>query len=428
MFKKIVNAGITAETPFNDITRLRGMNYGSLIAIGLSLVSASLAYDAPVLMWLLLLLVVFLSTGILLNYVRKTKIARCFVVISIFLWLVTASISFGSRLGLENYFFVALVGILIFETNDRLKLIYSSMITLALVGVKIYQVNYPPLFEPPVLANLFYFNNALFPCLIIAVLCLSMVKNVREYQSGILQRKQSLYDANEFKDKMLSIIGHDLRSPMNNLKGVLCLANEGVLSQEEQQQLLRELEERLDHATETLDSLLSWASHNYFDRGHASRTLPAPLNMHEQTQRILDFYVHTAQQKRVIIANRIPMHTMVYAHKDQLQFVLRNLIGNALKFSRTDGSAFVFVSADTVHGMVEISVSDNGMGMDNERMKHLFDIDNRSSESGTLNEPGSGFGLIFCKEFIEHNGGTLSVESTPGKGSMFRFSLPCVPD
>lgn len=112
----------------------------------------------------------------------------------------------------------------------------------------------------------------------------------------------------------------------------------------------------------------------------------------------------------------------VYADENMLKTVLRNLVANGIKFTDTNGKIDIY----TVHkqNFIEITVSDNGVGMNDEILDKLFKIDKNVTDNGTANEKGSGLGLILCKEFVDRHGGRIWIESLAGKGSAFKFSLP----
>ena len=112
----------------------------------------------------------------------------------------------------------------------------------------------------------------------------------------------------------------------------------------------------------------------------------------------------------------------VYADRDMLRTVIRNLIQNSIKFTKPEGR--ITISAKRSGKLVEISVKDNGIGMDENTLKNIFNITDKQTTPGTANERGTGLGLILCKDFVEKNGGTISVESALGKGSNFVFTLP----
>jgi signal transduction histidine kinase len=130
----------------------------------------------------------------------------------------------------------------------------------------------------------------------------------------------------------------------------------------------------------------------------------------------------TAVNKKIAVYADIPYELMVYADRNMLHFVLRNLIDNAIKFTGEGGK--VWVKATCSDDRAEISVLDTGVGIPQEDIPKLFRVDTYHSTAGTANETGTGLGLIICNEFVARHGGTIQVESQQGAGSSFRFQLP----
>ena len=133
-------------------------------------------------------------------------------------------------------------------------------------------------------------------------------------------------------------------------------------------------------------------------------------------------FVDIAKQKSIIIKRSLPYNILGFADKHMISTVLRNLIFNAIKFTKTGGE--IIVSAQREQNDVIVSVKDNGVGITKERLDKLFRIDESESTPGTNNEQGTGLGLILCKEFVEKHGGRIWVESEENKGTVFSFTLP----
>jgi signal transduction histidine kinase len=238
-------------------------------------------------------------------------------------------------------------------------------------------------------------------------------------KSSIEAELEALKNANAFKDELLSIIGHDLRSPLTTIKGILDLFEKGLLSENEQSAALKELKERVDSSLHTLDNLLGWASQKAYGNILDMKTKDERLNVYYLVEKAADFTRHHAQKKSILIINNVPADMYVIADMEQTSFVLRNLIGNAIKFSYQNKD--VIIEAAYVNQMIAVSVIDRGIGISQERLKTLFQITHRSSGTGTSDEKGTGLGLIFCKEFVENNGGKIWAESTKER-TVFSFT------
>ncbi|MFZ5971933.1 MAG: tetratricopeptide repeat-containing sensor histidine kinase [Bacteroidota bacterium] len=234
----------------------------------------------------------------------------------------------------------------------------------------------------------------------------------------IEDKRQELARLNATKDKLFSIIGHDFRSPLNSLKGLLNLIGNKSMSQQEFEYFSGDLRRKIDAIYDNLDNVLNW-SVSQLKGIQANPTVIQPFAL---TEEVFDLYQEMARTKGVELINSINPDITAFADKEQIRLVLRNLIGNAIKFTSARG--FVRLAADWEEDMVQISVEDSGIGMSTDDMQRLFVKDSLWSIQGTQNEKGLGLGLLLCKEFIEKNQGSLTVSSEQGVGTTFRFTLP----
>lgn len=226
-----------------------------------------------------------------------------------------------------------------------------------------------------------------------------------------------LAENNRFKDRLFSIISHDLRSPMVGLVGSLDLVNEGLLSETEFRQMLPDLAHNINSIQSLLDNLLAWARSQM--KGIA--VLPEAFRIHELLEDKKNMFSKQIQAKGLNIHNNIEEDLQVLADKNMIDLVARNLLSNAIKFSRQGGS--IIMSSKRQKGYSEICIADDGVGIPQENMSRLFDSQNVSTK-GTAGEMGTGLGLLLSKEFIEQNGGKIWGESKLGEGSRFYFTIP----
>lgn len=229
-------------------------------------------------------------------------------------------------------------------------------------------------------------------------------------------KNETLNELNATKDKLFSIISHDLRSPFNTLKSILELMQENAFSPKEIELVSKQMRKNIESISYTLDNLLQWS----LSQMKGGKTNIEKVELGEIITETINFYREVAQQKAIQITNQINSPILVSADKNQLRIILRNLLNNAIKFSPIRGS--VIFSHQIKGKEIEISVSDTGVGMTEKQLKDLFSPANRSTP-GTSGEKGTGLGLLLCKEFVESNGGKISVQSTLYKGSTFTFSL-----
>jgi len=249
-----------------------------------------------------------------------------------------------------------------------------------------------------------------------------VIRDVTELNKKEEEREnytEKLKNMNETKDKFLSLISHDLKSPFNSMMGYTeILKNEiDELSKEERDIFIDSVYESTRHIYNLLNDLLEFSK---FYLG-MTKIEPKEVQIRKVIDENIEFLSVPAKQKGISLRNCIDKDYIVMAEEDMLNSILRNLVTNSIKFTGKGGK--VEISAEANHNHLDISVSDNGIGMDKQTMNTLFDIVTKKSKPGTADEEGTGLGLILAKEFVEKNGGEISVESEPGKGTTFTFSL-----
>jgi signal transduction histidine kinase len=241
-------------------------------------------------------------------------------------------------------------------------------------------------------------------------------------RTHIRLRKQNreLSELNSTKDKLFSIIAHDLKNPFNSIIGLADLARE-----EHKEGSLEELDEYLDMISrsahqgyELLENLLQWS------RAQTNRIEFAPqtVDLSFLTERALDLLRQNARKKEITLQNGISRGTLLYCDYQMVHFIVRNLVSNAIKFTGNGGT--VSISAGQQGEEAILSVADDGVGMDEEHRRRLFQLDTNVSRDGTAGERGTGLGLVVCKEFVDTHGGRIEVYSTPGEGTRFDILLP----
>jgi len=228
--------------------------------------------------------------------------------------------------------------------------------------------------------------------------------------------KADLIEINENKNRFFSIISHDLKGPVSNILKLSELAGE-TKDQEEVRKIneMIKLSSRKVHIL--LSDLLNWASIQM----NSIKISPRSIVLNELVEENINVLNDIAFDKNIKLLNETERSTKVWADYEMLNTVIRNLISNGIKFTNSNGS--VKVTSKHQNGNVEIYVSDNGIGMAPEVKSKLFQKDITYSKTGTANEKGSGMGLKISKEFIERNGGTISVESEEGQGTSFKIVL-----
>ncbi|MBS3776969.1 MAG: transporter substrate-binding domain-containing protein [Bacteroidales bacterium] len=269
-----------------------------------------------------------------------------------------------------------------------------------------------------------YVGIGLIPFFLTIALFILWTKTLRRNvakQTKVLQKKTAtLEKLNATKDKLFSVIGHDLRSPFNSILGYsdLLINNKNKYSDDKLKYFSKSIHSTAEKTLDLLDNLLCWAK----SQTGQIKYQPEKIRLEEVIAQTVNFTTPSASIKNISL-NHIPNHeTEIHADRNMLKTILRNLISNAIKFTHSSGKVDIY----SILGKneVEITVSDNGTGMDEDTRKNIFQADANISSKGTENENGTGLGLILCKEFVEVHGGKIWVESEPGKGSDFHFTMP----
>jgi signal transduction histidine kinase len=239
----------------------------------------------------------------------------------------------------------------------------------------------------------------------------------------IKRQREELNRLNATKDRFFSIIAHDLRGPFTGLLGALEMLRDGGtdLADAERQELIADLYETSQRTYNLLENLLEWAR----SQQQAVSPVPQSLPLMQVVREIVGLFEPAAEQKGVTITARIPPGLVIYADADMMGTAIRNLVHNAVKFTGNNGS--VSVTASARGDVAEIVVADSGVGMEPEVVKQLFTLEHTMSRSGTGGEPGSGLGLLLAHQYVTQNGGYITAQSTPGKGSRFTVVVPLGP-
>lgn len=243
---------------------------------------------------------------------------------------------------------------------------------------------------------------------------------INKMNDEIKSQANNLEQMNKTKDKFFSIIAHDLKNPFNSIKGFTDLLIENIGSYDEEKRLrfLKIIKGSTTKASDLLSNLLIWAS----SQSGNLKYNPEKLEVIQQVSNVISLLEIQAINKEISIFNNVHHNLFVFADKNMLETILRNLITNSIKFSNSGDS--INVSSLFDENSVKILIKDQGVGMTEEATSKLFSVDNISSHIGTGNEQGSGLGLVLCKDFVEKHGGEISVTSTLNKGSVFKFTLP----
>lgn len=242
-------------------------------------------------------------------------------------------------------------------------------------------------------------------------------EELSRYNLEVESQKEELAELNNLKTKMFSVISHDMRTPIYGLNNLFKSAQQYDIPAEDIKQLVPEVVKNLQYTTELMENLLQWAKSQL--RGESIH--PQLIDLDRLIAGICNGMRLQAERKQVQLETRLPGQVLVYADKEMIEAVVRNLLSNALKFTPEGGRIMVVLEQDADE--VQVQVRDTGVGMTEAIRSRIFS-GSYFTTKGTADEAGSGLGLMICREFVGKNGGDIFVESQPGQGSVFTFTLP----
>ncbi len=263
-----------------------------------------------------------------------------------------------------------------------------------------------------------------FVCLAFIVFYYFKAKNILSKQ--LEKQKNDLVDLNHTKDKFFSIISHDLRGPVNTLNGLVTVSQ--LYLQEGKGDkvvgMVDKMGESVDRLTKLLDTLLNWALQQ---RGHFPY-VPERLSLNDLMDDVMDMFRDTAISKNIKLEFDSDETYQLFVDKNTASTILRNLVNNAIKFTRFGGFVKVTAEKNAENKHCKITVVDNGVGIPEDKLESLFNLDETKSTKGTSGETGLGLGLQLVYEFVQLNNGKLEVKSKPDEGTTFTIYLPLAAD
>ncbi|MBT2160528.1 tetratricopeptide repeat-containing sensor histidine kinase [Zobellia barbeyronii] len=243
-------------------------------------------------------------------------------------------------------------------------------------------------------------------------------KNLQAKQEILIQKEAELCESNRTKDKLFSIIAHDLKGPINSFHSLMKMSTSVSISKEQYISLMPKALSGIQGISELLNNLLIWAK----TQMDGIVLEPKNIDLHDIAEQSISVLTTLAQKKEISIVNEVPENTISYSDKNHLDVILRNLIGNAIKFTNQKGE--IHIKVEDKDDALQLEVVDNGVGMDLETRSNLFKTKYVKSTFGTNNENGSGLGLSICKEMVENNGGKIWVSSVRKQGTTIYFTVP----
>jgi len=234
----------------------------------------------------------------------------------------------------------------------------------------------------------------------------------------VREKHEKLLQMNEFKDKLFTIVSHDIKSPLGVLVSLLELLDDGKdFDEEENKEILYEIKLNLKNTYEMVENVLQWFRSKMDGIAYNRMT----WKLSDRVKISLIFLKQNAELKEIKVIHEIPKDIFAYVDRDMLEIVMRNIFSNSIKFTNKGGT--IKVSAKESDGIVTIAIEDNGVGMESARVEEIFGDSYCNTALGTLGEKGTGIGIMICREFIEKNNGKMWAESIAGKGTTFYFTI-----
>jgi signal transduction histidine kinase len=317
---------------------------------------------------------------------------------------------------------ILIIGLIIYSGNYRILAFISAI--LCKVIIEVARVKY---WNLPI-DNVWFTNFLSSMSILICVYFVTInykkgLQKLSQTNEELIRQRQivevqseELKSINSTKDRLFSIIAHDLRSPLSSLKGVMQLLDNEYISKEEFKELSKRLQQNVDNVHGMLENLLLWS----FSQMKGIKPNVKPFDLNFIIDETVQLFKEISMQKQIDLTNNSAIHFQALGDEYQIRTVLRNLLNNALKFTPSHGEINI---NSTIKGQyVNLKISDSGIGIKQNDLAQIFS--NPTLKTGTAGEKGTGFGLFLCKELIEKNGGSIDVNSEFGKGTIIELLLP----
>lgn len=248
------------------------------------------------------------------------------------------------------------------------------------------------------------------------VVVITLVRT-RKMNKKLTAHEQELQHANSVKDRLFSIIGHDLHTPLNSIPEMLDVYKNAPLSNEEKEFIVQTIGDNAETALQTLEKLIHWGQYKL----SGISSTPSCFRAYDLIEVQLKKLRVDAAGKQIVIHNLVPQDWMVEMDVHHFRFVIQSLVSNAVKYSRSNGRIDI-QATQQADGFICFSIKDNGVGIGEERQRYLFEVF-QSIETQKISDAGNSIGLMLCKDFIKENGGDIWVESEKGNGTVFYFTV-----
>ena len=418
---QIVKVGIRPGLPFEEQKKIRSLNVGNLISItmvlALCVLNAVTAHYHLVFSYCVLLGCILLIFQ--LQHLGYFRPARYFTVALIPGFFSYISLCYHNNTELLLLLNIAVIVLLL--DSWWMIMAFSLLDMFAFMFIRIYNSSHHPLIEALPPSRDIIAVTSLFVLMTMVLLYYKYEQQRDRRQLEALNRQNEekalrLENLNRSKEKILSSLSHNLLQPLAAMRALLQMEEElppAMISD-----FTGRFRNNLDNVLLSLENTLRW-SHT-----RLKGLIPTPryCNVYEALEQVALQFNAQLSEKRLTFAHVCAHDTLVYADPAHLQVIIRNLVSNAVKFTPKGGSITATVSS--ANGMVEITITDTGIGMNEDLLLQLFNPEQRTHSFGTENEPGAGLGLLLVKELVELNGGNLTVTSVLKVGATFQVILP----
>lgn len=432
VWKKLLQIGVEEELSFSERSRIKITN--RLVVINAIIVtvymlvnyfSGQTSFINANPWWTILLNVggiMMVLPIFALNHMRRYQLARLLVISFLVVALIANGLSWSTPYHAEFYFFALAAFSFIVFRNQKLAIFLYLIQALAFGWIVYIIAQQHPEWN---LSSVTLLLRVAFAFIFLFSILYYMKLEAETYQeeveiknSQLSFEKAEMEKLNFTKDKIFTIISHDLRSPIASLQSLLTLLNDDTIGKEDFKKATVGLEKQVFQLRNSLDELLTWSKAQL----HGINPVPALLNLRQVVVQVVSVLKVAARGKRIIITTQMDSDLEVYCDPNMLHSILTNLVSNAIKFTPVGGA--ISISAETGEKEVRVQVEDTGVGISSENIKKILNPSVLFTTRGTNNEKGTGLGLAMCKEFVEKNKGTFEVRSEDGKGSRFIISLP----
>lgn len=421
VINQIVNIGIRPGLPFEEQKKIRSLNVGSLISItivvGLCVLNTVTAHYRLVFSYCFLALcILFIYT---MQHLGSFRTARYFTIGLIPGFFSYISLSYHNNTELLLLLNIAVIVLLL--ESWWIIMALSLLDMFAFIFIHIYNGSHEPLIEALPPSRDIISVTSLFVLMTLVLLYYKYEQQRDRRQLEALNRQNEekalrLENLNKAKEQVLSSLSHNLLQPLAAMRALLHMEQE--LPPSQVSDFTGRFRNNLDNVLLSLENTLRW-SHT-----RLKGLIPAPryCSVYDTLEQVALQFKAQLAEKRLSFAHVCAHDTLVYADPAHLLIILRNLLSNAIKFTPKGGR--ITASVTTANGMVEISMRDTGIGMNEDLLQQLFNPEQRTHSFGTENEPGAGLGLLLVKELVELNGGSLTVTSVLKEGAVFQVILP----